>query len=160
MPAAVLVLALLLGGGYLLVERLRDNDGDDGKGGKGGAANPAVGIVPDKFIGTWVGERKTTDGIVTTVTLTIAQSAQDEEKSGIRAETPKTGIWCEGKWKLSSVKEDELSYAARTTDSSPGAECITDRSTYRLITMRPDGTLRYTMDLMDPDQYIALRKLR
>ncbi|MFF7454618.1 serine/threonine-protein kinase [Kitasatospora sp. NPDC008115] len=151
-PAAVLVLVLLLGGGYLLVDRLRDKDG--------GSANPARGAVPAKFLGTWVGERTAANGDVTTVTVTINQSEQNEERSTIRAETPKTGIWCEGAWKLSSVEEDEVSYASRTTDSSPGAECITDRSTYRRITMQPDGTLHYNMDLIKSDQYVVLRKLR
>ncbi|MER7706388.1 serine/threonine-protein kinase [Kitasatospora sp. NPDC097605] len=147
--AAVLVAVLLLGGGgYLLVERLRENDRED--------SGPAVAAP---FLGKWVGEVTADNGDVTTVTVTIEQSARDEERSRIRADTPSTGIWCEGAWKLSSVGENQLSYTARQTDSSPGATCITDRTTYRLIVMQPDGTLHYSPDQLKPDKYVVLRKL-
>ncbi|RKT16954.1 serine/threonine protein kinase [Streptomyces sp. 1114.5] len=126
----------------------------------GGASPTATGpgVIPAKFLGTWVGERKATDGAVTTVTLTIVQSAPSEEKSRIRAETPSTGIWCEGAWTLSEADERQVSYVSRVTGSSAGEECIADRSIYRLIAMQPDGTLRYSMDLLEPDRYMVLRK--
>ncbi|MGW4895514.1 serine/threonine-protein kinase [Kitasatospora sp. NPDC004240] len=173
--AAVLAVVLLLGGGYLLVERLR---GDDGKsagqaagpsapapGSSGpadagtapGAAPTAAGIVPAKYLGTWVGEKKAANGDVTTVTLTIVQSARSEEKSRIRAETPNTGIWCEGAWTLTDASESRVSYASRQTGSSNDEQCISGGSLYRLITV-VDGTLHYSMDLLKPDQYMVLQK--
>ncbi|MFG3051344.1 serine/threonine-protein kinase [Kitasatospora sp. NPDC048239] len=193
--AAVLAVALLLGGGYLLIERLRDNgrqadasgpaptapagdrtaptapaskspestgDGSDpsDESSEPGAAptDPGPGIVPAKFLGTWVGELMAANGDVTTLTLTIAQSAKSEEKSRIRAETPKTGTWCEGAWTLTDADETKVSYASRMTGTSAGEKCVADRSVYRVITMQPDGTLRYSMDLLKPDQYLVLRK--
>ncbi|MGW6918861.1 serine/threonine-protein kinase [Kitasatospora sp. NPDC054939] len=188
--AAVLAAVLLLGGGYLLVDRLRgdghrqsagasgaagsgptapaskspeptgDGSGQgDGSPAPGAAAtDPGPGVVPAKFLGTWVGELKGANGDVTTVTLTLVQSAPSEEKSTIRAETPKTGTWCEGAWTLTNADESRVSYASRVTGSSSGDECIGDRSIYRLVTMQPDGTLHYSADLVKPDQYLVLRK--
>ncbi len=87
------------------------------------------------------------------------QSAQSEEKSKIRAETPSTGTWCEGAWTLSDADDTHATYASRVTGSSPGDQCITDRSVYRQIRMQPDGGLQYCTDLLKPDQYIVLQKL-
>ncbi|MFE2111336.1 serine/threonine-protein kinase [Kitasatospora sp. NPDC059463] len=176
--AAVLAVALLLGGGYLLIERLGDDGGRTAAAGErttpaappapaatspepaeSPADQPGQGAVPAKFLGTWVGQRTAEDGAVTTVTLKIVQSARSEEKSTIRAETPKTGIWCEGAWTLSEAGDSRLTYASRTTDSSPGAACITDRSVYRQVTMQPDGTLHYSTDLLNANQYVVLQKL-
>ncbi|MFJ9453441.1 serine/threonine-protein kinase [Kitasatospora sp. NPDC101447] len=120
--------------------------------------DPGPGIIPAKYLGTWVGERKAANGDVTSVTLTIVQSAPSEEKSRIRAETPKTGTWCEGAWTLTDADESRVSYASRATGSSPGSDCMSDRSIYRLITMQSDGTLHYSTDLLKPDQYLVLRK--
>ncbi|WP_331741108.1 serine/threonine-protein kinase [Kitasatospora sp. NBC_00039] len=137
-------------------------DGSDpaGDGPTPGAAptDPGPGIVPARFLGTWVGERMAANGDVTTVTLTIVQSAQSEEKSRIHAETPKTGTWCDGAWTLTDADESRVSYASRMTGSSAGEKCIADRSIYRLVTMQSDGTLHYSMDLLKPDQYMVLRK--
>ncbi|MFF8775220.1 serine/threonine-protein kinase [Kitasatospora sp. NPDC015120] len=176
--AAVLAVVLLLGGGYLLIERLGDDGARTAAAGErtAPAAPPAPaatgpgpegsptdrtgqGAVPAEFLGTWAGRRTAEDGAVTTVTLRILQSARGEEKSTIRAETPKTGIWCEGAWTLSEAGDSRLTYASRTTDSSPGAACITDRSVYRQVTMQPDGTLHYSTDLLAPNQYVVLQKL-
>ncbi|WP_380283491.1 serine/threonine-protein kinase [Kitasatospora purpeofusca] len=169
--AAVLVAVLLLGGGYVLNERLRDKDRQSAASDPGKTAPaeespepdasptaPGPGVIPAKFLGTWGGERKAANGDVTTVTLTIAQSAQSEEKSTIRAETAKTGIWCEGAWTLTEADESRATFASRETASSAGAECIADRSSYRQIAMQPDGTLHYSTDLLKPDQYLVLRK--
>ncbi|MBP0452247.1 protein kinase [Kitasatospora sp. RG8] len=193
--AAVLAVVLLLGGGYLLIERLRGNDGkaaasnpgqsapaggrtasaapaSKNPGPTGGGSDPASdspapsaaptdpgqGIIPAKFLGTWVGERKAANGDVTTVTLTIVQSAPSEEKSRIRAETPSTGTWCEGAWTLSDANESQVSYASRETGSSPGDTCITNRSIYRLITAPSDGTLHYSPDLLKPEEYMVLQR--
>ncbi|MQS15863.1 protein kinase [Streptomyces kaniharaensis] len=193
--AAVLAVVLLLGGGYLLIERLRENDRqaaasnpgqtapaggrtapaapaskhpeptgdgsdptDDSPAPGASPTEPGAGIIPAKFLGTWVGERKAANGDVTTVTLTIVQSAPSEEKSRIRAETPKTGTWCEGAWTLTEANESQVSYASRATGSSPGDTCLADRSIYRLVTMQSDGTLHYSMDLLKPNQFMVLRK--
>ncbi|WP_327678710.1 serine/threonine-protein kinase [Kitasatospora sp. NBC_00458] len=190
--AAVLAVVLLLGGGYLLTERLQDNDrqadasaaaskpgptapaaggtspaapaaespdpADDSPAPGAVPTDPGPGIVPTKYLGTWVGERKAANGDVTTLTLTIVQSAPSEEKSRIRAETPNTGTWCEGAWTLSEADESKATYASRETGSSPGDTCITDRSIYRLITAPPDGTLRYSPDLLKPEEYMVLRR--
>ncbi|MFE6869246.1 protein kinase [Kitasatospora sp. NPDC057692] len=119
---------------------------------------PGPGIVPAKYLGIWVGERTAANGDVSTVTLTIVQSARSEEKSRILAETKNTGTWCAGAWTLTEADEAKASFASRATGSSPGADCLADRSPYRLITMQPDGTLRYATDLAKPDQYLVLRK--
>nr|BEK64094.1 hypothetical protein KPHV_13210 [Kitasatospora purpeofusca] len=123
------------------------------------ATSAGPGIVPAKYLGKWIGQRTAANGDVTTVTLTIVQSAQSEEKSKIRAETPSTGIWCEGAWTLSEADENRVTYASRATGSSAGDQCITDRSVYRQIRMQPDGGLQYCTDLLKPDQYIVLQKL-
>ncbi|MFE0651891.1 serine/threonine-protein kinase [Streptomyces sp. NPDC059534] len=197
-PAAVLVGVLLLGGGYLLIEQLRENDRrdtasnpgqttpdggrtttaaptstspdstspeptDDGSDPADDSASPDANTaepgpaIPAKFLGTWVGEQKTAGGDVTSVTLTVVQSAQSEEKSRIRTRTSETGTWCEDMWTLSEADESQVSYAARATGSPSGEACSGDGSIYRLITMQPDGTLRY-MDLLAQDQYMVLRK--
>ncbi|WP_052709602.1 serine/threonine-protein kinase [Streptomyces sp. NRRL S-495] len=174
--AAGLVAVLLLGGGgYLLLDRLRGQEQQNAASEPGtsapAASAPAVstpvpsattagpGIVPAKYLGKWIGQRTAANGDVTTVTLTIVQSAQSEEKSKIRAETPSTGTWCEGAWTLSEADENRVTYASRATGSSPGDQCITDRSVYRQIRMQPDGGLQYCTDLLKPDQYIVLQKL-
>ncbi len=123
------------------------------------ATTAGPGIVPAKYLGKWFGQRTAANGDVTTVTLIIVQSAQSEEKSKIRAETPSTGIWCEGAWTLSEADENRVTYASRATGSSAGDQCITDRSVYRQIRMQPDGGLQYCTDLLKPDQYIVLQKL-
>ncbi|MFF7588653.1 serine/threonine-protein kinase [Kitasatospora purpeofusca] len=179
--AAGLVAVLLLGGGgYLLLDRLRGQEQQTAAS-QPGASTPAAsapaasapvpsapaasattagpGIVPAKYLGKWIGQRTAANGDVTTVTLTIVQSAQSEEKSKIRAETPSTGTWCEGAWTLSEADENRVTYASRATGSSPGDQCITDRSVYRQIRMQPDGGLQYCTDLLKPDQYIVLQKL-
>ncbi|MFF2040624.1 serine/threonine-protein kinase [Kitasatospora sp. NPDC058170] len=173
--AAVLAVAVLLGGGYLLVERLKENNRQDASAAAASdpgrttpaadspapavaSTDPGPGIVPAQFLGTWVGEQMAANGDVTTLTLTIVQSAKSEEKSRIRAETPKTGTWCEGAWTLTDADESRVSYASRMTGTSAGEKCVADRSAYRVITMQPDGTLRYSMDLLKPDQYLVLRK--
>ncbi|MFB7469424.1 protein kinase [Kitasatospora sp. NPDC056184] len=200
--AAVLAAGLLLGGGYLLYERERDDDRQTEASNPGPGATapapkssgpkspapknsgpkspdptddasdpaeespepdasptaPGPGSVPAKYLGIWVGERTAANGDVSTVTLTIVQSAPSEEKSRILAETKNTGTWCAGAWTLTEADESKASFASRATGSSPGADCMADRSPYRLITMQPDGTLRYATDLLKPDQYLVLRK--
>ncbi|WP_328958223.1 serine/threonine-protein kinase [Kitasatospora purpeofusca] len=178
--AAGLVAVLLLGGGgYLLVDWLRGDEqqitksADTASAPTGSSPVPSAtsapsapsattagpGIVPAKYLGKWIGQRTAANGDVTTVTLTVVQSAQSEEKSKIRAETPSTGTWCEGAWTLSDADDSHATYASRVTGSSPGDQCITDRSVYRRITVQPDGALQYCTDLLKPDQYIVLQKL-
>ncbi|MFG3038488.1 serine/threonine-protein kinase [Streptomyces sp. NPDC048330] len=211
-PLAALVGVLLLGGGYLLFDQLRDDGrrdtsanprqttpSDDSSADSStgaptdsptessppdtpedplsGSPDPSGGtpdptedspdpdstdtpgpdIVPAKYLGTWVGKGRGTDGEMTTVTLTIAQSASSEEKSKVRTETPATGTWCEAAWTLTDADASRASYASRVTRSSPGDPCATDESIYRLITMQQDGSLHY-MDLLRQDRYIVLRK--
>ncbi|MFJ6382337.1 serine/threonine-protein kinase [Kitasatospora sp. NPDC092039] len=194
--AAVLVGVLLLGGGYLLVERLRDEDqratgsssgqnapaggrtappsapasknseptddgsdpAEDSPAPGASPTEPGPGTIPAKFLGTWTGERKAVNGDVTTVTLTIAQSAPSQAKSRIRVETPTAGAWCEGAWTLSDADESRVTYASKTTGYSPGGRCIDDGETYRKIMMLPDGALRYYMDLLKKDEFMVLRK--
>ncbi|MFE4600446.1 serine/threonine-protein kinase [Kitasatospora indigofera] len=194
--AAVLAVALLLGGGYLLIERLRETDRKAGAANSGqttpagGSTKPAAskspepagdgsgpvedgpapgasptdqgpGSIPAKFLGTWVGERRAADGDVSTVTLTIVQSAPSEEKSKVRTETPKNGSWCEFGWTLTDADESRVTYASRVTGSSSGRTCLAADDhgvVYPKVMMLPDDTLRYEMDLIKPDQYMVLRK--
>ncbi|MFJ4667646.1 serine/threonine-protein kinase [Kitasatospora purpeofusca] len=175
LAAGLAVVLLLGGGGYLLLDRLRGHEQQNtASAGSPSAPAPSApapsapapsattagpGIVPAKYLGKWIGQRTAANGDVTTVTLTVVQSAQSEEKSKIRAETPSTGTWCEGAWTLSDADDTHATYASRVTGSSPGDQCITDRSVYRQIRMQPDGALQYCTDLLKPDQYIVLQKL-
>ncbi|MEU6233248.1 serine/threonine-protein kinase [Kitasatospora sp. NPDC047058] len=121
--------------------------------------DPGPGIIPAKFLGTWTGERQAANGDVTTVTLTIAQSAPSQQKSRIRTETPKAGTWCEGAWTLTDADESLVTYASKVTGSSPGERCGTpDGVSYPQVMMLPDGSLRYSMDLTQPERFVVLRK--
>ncbi|MFD7411622.1 serine/threonine-protein kinase [Kitasatospora purpeofusca] len=174
LAAGLAAVLLLGGGGYLLLDGLRGDQlitasepvpsasvpsASTPSASVPSATSAGPGIVPAKYLGKWIGQRTAANGDVTTVTLTIVQSAQSEEKSKIRAETPSTGIWCEGAWTLSEADENRVTYASRATGSSAGDQCITDRSVYRQIRMQPDGGLQYCTDLLKPDQYIVLQKL-
>ncbi|MDY0810769.1 serine/threonine-protein kinase [Kitasatospora purpeofusca] len=170
LAAGLAAVLLLGGGGYLLLDGLRGDEqqvtastpapsAPAASAPAPSATTAGPGIVPAKYLGKWFGQRTAANGDVTTVTLTIVQSAQSEEKSKIRAETPSTGTWCEGAWTLSDADDSHATYASRVTGSSPGDQCITDRSVYRRIRMQPDGALQYCTDLLKPDQYIVLQKL-
>ncbi|MFB7860975.1 protein kinase [Streptomyces sp. NPDC056069] len=117
-----------------------------------------AGIIPTKFLGTWVGESKDADGGVTTVTLTLVQSAPSQEKSRIRVETPKSGTWCEGAWTLTDADQGKVTYASRVTGSSPDEKCVVGDVTYPLVRTLADGGLLYTMDLTNPGSFMTLRR--
>ncbi|MFJ9807273.1 protein kinase [Streptomyces sp. NPDC101158] len=131
-----------------------DPDDDSPTPGTGSGA----GIIPAKFLGTWVGESKDADGGVTTVTLTLVQSAPSQEKSRIRVETPKSGTWCEGAWTLTDADQGKVTYASRVTRSSPDEKCVVGDVTYPLVRTLADGGLLYTMDLTDPGSFMTLRR--
>ncbi|MFJ3792401.1 protein kinase [Kitasatospora sp. NPDC090091] len=124
----------------------------------GSAVYPGSGSVPAKFLGTWVGERKTANGDVTTVTLTIDQSAPSEPKSRMRTETANAGTWCEALWTLSTAEESKATYTSMVTKASGGDKCKLGDINYSVVMMLPDGTLRYSMDLLKQDQFMVLRK--
>ncbi|MFJ9577921.1 protein kinase [Streptomyces sp. NPDC101191] len=121
-------------------------------------AGSGAGIIPAKFLGTWVGESKDADGGVTTVTLTLVQSAPSQEKSRIRVETPKSGTWCEGAWTLTDADQGKVTYASRVTGSSPDEKCVVGDVTYPLVRTLEDGGLLYTMDLTNPGSFMTLRR--
>ncbi|MFC5664242.1 protein kinase [Kitasatospora misakiensis] len=131
---------------------------DEGSEPSPSATDPGPGVIPAKFLGTWTGERKAANGDVLTLTLTLAQSAPSERKSRIRSESAKTGTWCESAWTLGSADESRVVYASRLTGSSPGERCASESSTYRVVMMTPDDTLRYSVELAKPEEYVVLRK--
>ncbi|GAA2830846.1 protein kinase [Kitasatospora sp. CM 4170] len=123
-----------------------------------GPGAPGAGAIPAKFLGTWVGERKAANGDVTTATLTIGQSAPSQSKSTIRTETADAGTWCEAVWTLSTAEESKVTYASIVTKASGGDTCKLGDVNYTVVMMLPDGTLRYSMDLLRQDQFMVLRK--
>ncbi|MCG6492966.1 serine/threonine-protein kinase [Kitasatospora sp. A2-31] len=131
---------------------------DDESGPAVSAADPASGIIPAKFLGTWIGERRTAGGDATTVTLTIGQSAPGRQTSRIRTETADGATWCEAVWTPSNADESKVTYTSMVTRASGGDTCKLGDIGFTVVTVLPDGTLRYSMDLLRQDQFMVLRK--
>ncbi len=131
---------------------------DEGSEPSPSPTDPGPGVIPAKYLGTWVGETRSADGDVLTLTLTLAQSAPSERTSRIRSESAKTGAWCESDWTLSSADDTKVVYASRLRGSSPGEGCASERSTYRSVTVTPEDALRYSVDFSKPQNYVVLRK--
>ncbi|MEV6317253.1 serine/threonine-protein kinase [Streptomyces sp. NPDC051776] len=120
-----------------------DNTADSaGRPSASASSSAAASSVPTTFLGTWEGDLTSENGIpggLMTITIEQGKVGQKVGSGDIRL----APLRCRSLWRLVKARPDELVLDSRFEETEGQALC-SQGSTEERLTLRPDGTLRYT----------------